>query len=56
MQADLIDEVKLIVHPAIAGSGKRLFNDGTAITKLMKLVENKTLGLGVVAMSYELAR
>jgi dihydrofolate reductase len=56
MQADLIDEIKLMVHPAIAGSGKRLFNDGTAITKLMKLVESKTLGLGVVALSYELAR
>jgi dihydrofolate reductase len=55
LQADLIDEINLIVHPAVAGSGKRLFNDGTANTKLMKLVENKTLSQGVVALTYELA-
>lgn len=56
MQADLIDELHLMVHPAIAASGKRLFNDGVGITKLMKLVENKTLSRGVVALSYELTK
>jgi dihydrofolate reductase len=56
MQADLIDEINLMVHPAIAGSGKRLFDDGTAVTRLMKLVENRRLSRGVVALSYQLAR
>lgn len=55
LQADLIDEIKLVVHPAVAGSGKRLFTDGAANTKLMKLVENQTLLQGVVALTYELA-
>lgn len=56
LQAELIDEINLVVHPAVAGSGKRLFNDGAANTKLMKLVENKTLRQGVVALTYELAK
>lgn len=55
LQADLIDEIKLMVHPTIVGSGKRLFNDGTDI-KLMKLFENKPLSKGVVALSYELVK
>jgi dihydrofolate reductase len=56
LQAGLIDEINLLVHPALAGSGQRLFNDGTANTRLMKLVENKTLSQGVVALTYELAK
>ncbi len=56
LEADLIDEINLVVHPAVAGSGKRLFNDGTVGTKLMKLVDNKTLSQGVVALTYELAK
>jgi dihydrofolate reductase len=52
MQAGLIDEFKLMVHPVIAGRGKRFFNDSMAITKL-KLVESKTLSLGVLALTYE---
>ena len=54
-QAGLIDEYKLLVHPAIAGSGKRFFNNGNGLTKL-KLVESKSLSLGVVALSYEPAK
>ena len=51
-QAGLIDEYKLLVHPAIMGSGKRFFKDGMGMTKL-KLVESKTLSLGVVSLCYE---
>lgn len=51
-QAGLIDEYKLLVHPAIVGSGKRFFRDGMGLTKL-KLVESNSLSLGVVALSYE---
>ncbi len=56
LQANLIDEINLVVHPVVAGSGKRLFNDGAANTKLMNLIENKTLSQGVVALTYELAK
>jgi dihydrofolate reductase len=51
-QAGLIDEYKLLVHPAIMGSGKRFFREGMDLTKL-KLVESKPLSRGVVALSYE---
>lgn len=52
LQADLIDEFKLMLHPAIAGSGKRFFHDGINLTKL-KFVESKPISLGVVLLSYE---
>jgi dihydrofolate reductase len=52
MQAGLIDEFKFILHPVIAGSGKRFFQDGTDMTKL-KLMESKPISLGVVVLSYE---
>jgi len=55
MQTDLIDEYKLLVHPAIMESGKRFFKDGMGMTKL-KLVESKTLSLGVVLLCYEPAK
>ena len=51
-QAGLIDEYRLLVHPAIIGSGKRFFKEGTGLTKL-KLVESKPISLGVVLLSYE---
>lgn len=54
-QAGLIDEYKLLVHPAIAGNGKRFFKDGMGLSKL-RLVESKPLSLGVVALSYEPAK
>ena len=50
--AGLIDEYKLLVHPAIVGSGKRFFKDGIGLTNL-KFVESKPLSLGVVLLSYE---
>jgi dihydrofolate reductase len=51
-QAGLIDEYKLLVHPTIMGSGKRFFKEGMDLTKL-KLVESRSLSMGVVALSYE---
>ena len=55
MQADLIDEYNLLVHPVMMGSGKRFFKDGMGMTKL-KLVESKTLSSGVVLLRYEPAK
>ena len=54
-QASLIDEYRFLVHPAIMGSGKRFFKEGTDMTRL-KLVESKTLPLGVVLLCYEPTR
>jgi dihydrofolate reductase len=51
-EAGLIDEYKLLIHPSIMGSGKRLFKEGMGLTKL-KLVESKPISRGVVLLSYE---
>lgn len=51
MQADLIDEYRLMVHPVVVGSGKRLFRDGSNTT--LKLVETQTFSSGVVLLCYQ---
>jgi dihydrofolate reductase len=52
---DLIDEYKLWIHPIILGSGKRLFADGFDKSSL-ELVDTKSLGTGVVIVTYRPAR
>ena len=52
MQHDLIDEYRLMVFPVVVGSGKRLFKHGSATT-VLRLVETKTFGSGVVVLSYQ---
>lgn len=49
-QHGLIDEYRLMVHPVIVGSGKRLFNGGT--TTNLRLVENTSTDTGVVVLTY----
>mgnify|MGYP003382621567 CR=1 FL=1 len=51
MQADLLDELTLMVHPVVAGSGKRLFTDGAPLKRL-KLVNTKITGSGVAILTY----
>jgi dihydrofolate reductase len=55
MDADLVDEYRLLVHPIIMGSGKRAFKDGMATTKLT-LGETTTLSSGVISLCYQRAR
>lgn len=55
MQADLIDELRLMLHPVVVGSGKRLFNDETDLTKF-KLIESKPTSLGVVLLTYAVTK
>jgi dihydrofolate reductase len=47
----LIDEYRLMIFPVVVGSGKRLFEDGSD-TKVLRLADTKTLGSGVVVLSY----
>jgi dihydrofolate reductase len=47
----LIDELRLLVHPIVVGSGKRLFEDGGERVPL-KLVESKTFSTGVLYLTY----
>ena len=52
MQHDLVDEYRLMVHPLVLGSGKRLFKDGSHATAL-RLVDTKTFPSGVIVLTYE---
>jgi dihydrofolate reductase len=52
IQDDLLDELTLMVHPIIVGSGKRLFTDGSDL-KRRKLVDSKTTSTGVEILTYQ---
>ena len=47
----LLDELHLLVHPIVVGSGKRLF-DGIDEQVPLKLAESKTFSTGVLALTY----
>jgi dihydrofolate reductase len=49
--ADLVDELTLIIHPVIAGRGKRLFPDDQEL-KRMRLVDSRISGSGVALLTY----
>jgi dihydrofolate reductase len=48
----LLDELRLLVHPIVVGSGKRLFEGGIGQTPL-KLVDSKTFSTGVLYLTYQ---
>jgi dihydrofolate reductase len=48
---DLIDEYRLVVYPLVLGTGKKLFSDGFAFSKLT-LAETRPLGSGVLVNTY----
>ena len=49
---DLVDEYRLMVHPVVQGSGKRLF-EGASEPTTMSLVETEEFSSGVVVLTYE---
>ena len=51
LRDDLLDELRLMVHPVVLGSGKRLFEDGSD-QKRLELVDSKTFGTGVLYLAY----
>ncbi|MGH3085778.1 MAG: dihydrofolate reductase family protein [Rubrobacteraceae bacterium] len=51
LQNDLLDELTLMVHPVVVGSGERLFEDGED-RKALELVDSKTFATGVVYLAY----
>jgi dihydrofolate reductase len=51
LQAGLVDELNLFVHPATAGGGLRLFDDDTAVQHL-KLLSATPFATGVVHLVY----
>ena len=52
----LLDELTLLIHPVVAGGGrKRLFADDAALTKL-ELIESQPTSSGVIIATYRPAR
>lgn len=49
--ADLLDELTLIMHPVIAGKGRRLFEDGTPTTRL-SLIRSQITSKGNALLTY----
>jgi len=52
MEAGVIDEYRLLVHPVIMGKGKRFFKDNTQANSL-ELVKTQMLDRGVLALYYQ---
>src|SRR5215213_8624989 len=52
LRGDLIDELRLMVHPVVLGGGKRLFEDGQG-RQALELVDSKTFGTGVLYLAYQ---
>jgi dihydrofolate reductase len=48
----LLDELRLMVHPVVVGSGKRLFDDWSD-QKALELVNSQTFSTGVVDLTYQ---
>ena len=54
MRLDLIDEFRINVNPTVLGQGKPFFDSGSHF--LLRLLESRTLGSGVVTLRYERER
>ena len=52
IEHDLVDEVRLVVFPVVLGAGERFFGESSE-KKPMRFVDTKTIGEGLVYLSYE---
>ena len=53
LQDDVLDELRLLVHPIVVGRGKKLFEGD--VQKKLKLVDSKTFQTGVLNLIYQRA-
>ena len=54
LRHDLVDELRLYVHPVVIGGGTRAFRELDSRIPF-RLVETRTFGIGVVLLRYERA-
>ncbi len=52
LEQDLLDELVLMVHPVVAGGGKRLFKDGASLKRL-QLAGHQISSSGVALLTYQ---
>lgn len=52
VENDLVDELHLMIFPVVLGTGKRVFGE-TSGKKTMRLVDSKTVGEGIVVLTYQ---
>jgi dihydrofolate reductase len=55
IEHDLVDELRLFVYPVVLGAGERLFGE-TSDKKPLRLVDTKTVGDGLVFLTYKFVR
>jgi dihydrofolate reductase len=53
IEHDLVDQLRLMVYPVVAGAGKRLFED-ISDTKQLRLVSARTVGDNLASLRYDL--
>jgi dihydrofolate reductase len=51
LELGLVDELRLLVHPLVVGSGAKLFPDGSPPVNL-ELVDSRTFQTGVLDLTY----
>jgi dihydrofolate reductase len=52
LQENLLDELKLMIHPVVVSKGKRLFTEDLDLKRL-QLVDSKVTGTGVLIATYQ---
>jgi len=55
LKDDVVDELRLLVHPVIMGTGKRFFKDGVTVPAL-KLIKTVPIDKGVIALYYQVVK
>ena len=53
IEHDLVDQLRLMVYPVVAGAGKRLFEE-ISDTKQLRLVRTRTVGDNLASLTYDL--